>query len=227
MSYLEIIFHYATAKNRPTLKFVDPNVQLELKVKGNKHIISGAVSGGVAFGVLATVLPLLCCICYFCYKKKITRLVLDNPGKLLETYREQIRNESNSENYRTELINKANELAKDIFNYRNERKQSTHTTSGGNQEQRKTILCCCVNCYTKSPTSNQEMEMSRRIEDDCPARGPPPPPSSNGSSEFPHQPHPATGNDNEVKASQDSKASLVDEALDAFVRDLQSITVTE
>ena len=217
-----LYYYYATAKNRPTL--VDPNV---LELEKSKHIIWGAVLGGIVLGVL--VLLLLCCICYFCYKVKITRLVLNNPGKLLETYREQIRNESNSENYRTELINKANELAKDIFNYRNERKQSTHTTSGGNQEQKKTILCCCVNCYTKSPTSNQEMEMSRRIEDDCPARGPPPPPSSNGSSKSPHQPrpHPATGNDNEVKASQDSKASLVDEALDAFVRDLQSITVTE
>ena len=71
--------------------------------------------------------------------------------------------------------------------------------------------------------------MSRRIEDDCPARGPPPPPSSNGShpSDSSHQSHPATGNEDEVKASQGSKASLVDEALDAFVRDLQSIAVTE
>ena len=210
MSYLEIIFHYATAKNRPTL--VDPNIQLELKAKENKYIISGAVFGGVVLGALVTVPPLLCCICYFCYKKKITRLVLDNPGKLLETYREQIRNESNSENYRMELIKKANELSKDIINYRNERKQSTHIISDGNQEH---------------TSSNQEIEMSRRIEDDCPARGPPPPPSSNGSSESPHQPNPAIGNEDEVKASQGSKASLVDEALDAFVRDLQSITVTE
>ena len=119
MSYLVIIFHYATDKNRPTL--VDPNVQLELKAKENKYIILGAVFGGVVLGALVTVSLLLCCICYFCYKKKITRLVLDNPGKLLETYREQIRNESNSEKYRTELIKKANELAKDIINYRNER----------------------------------------------------------------------------------------------------------
>ena len=209
MSYLEIIFPYATDKNRPTL--VDPNVQLELKAKENKYIILGAVFGGVVLGALVTVPPLLCCICYFCYKKKITRLVLDNPGKLLETYREQIRNESNSENYRMELINKANELSKDIINYRNERKQSTHTISGGNQEH---------------ASSNQETEMSRRIEDDCPARGPPPPPSSNGSSDSPHKPHNATGNEDEVKLSEDSKISLIDEALDAFVKDLQSITVT-
>ena len=201
MSYLEKIFYYVTAKNRPTL--VDPNVQLEAEVKENKYIISGTVLGGVMLGVLATV----CCICYYCYKKKITRLVLDNPGKLLETYREQIRNESNSENYRTELINKANELAKDIINYRNERKQSTRIISGGNQVH---------------ASSNQEIEMSRRIEDDCPARGPPPSPYSNGSSDSPHmhQPHPATGNEDEVKVSQDSKASLVDEALEAFVRDV-------
>ena len=70
---------------------MDPNVQLELKMKEN--IILGAIFGVVMLGVL----QLLCCIYYFCYKKKITRLVLDNPGKLLETYREQIRNESNSE----------------------------------------------------------------------------------------------------------------------------------
>ena len=40
---------------------------------------------------------------------------------------------------------------------------------------------------------------------------------------------PATGNEDEVKASQNSNASFVDdhEALDAFMRDLQSITVTE
>ena len=50
--------------------------------------------------------------------------------------------------------------------------------------------------------------MSRQI-----ARGPPPPPSSNGS-ESSHQPHPATGNEDEMKVSQGSK---VDEALDALI----------
>ena len=201
---------------------MDPNV---LKLERNKHIIWGAVFVGVVLGIL--VLLLLCCISCLCYKVRITRLVLDSPGKLLETYREQIRNESNSENFRTELINKANELAKDIFRYRNERKQSARITSDDSEEQNLSTLCSCVKCfYTKPSTSNQRIEMSRRIEDDCVARGPPPPPTSNGSSESPHQPHPVTGNEDEVKASQGSKASL-DEALDAFVRDLQSIAVTE
>ena len=42
----------------------------------------------------------------------------------------------------------------------------------------------------------------------------PPSPSSNGSSDSSHQPHPATGNEDEMKTTQDSKASLVDEALE-------------
>ena len=115
---------------------MDPNV---LKLERNKHIIWGAVFVGVVLGVL--VVLLLCCISSLCYKTKITRLVLDSPGKLLETYGEQIRNESNSENFRTELINKANELAKDIIRYRNERKQSTSITSDDNEEQKLSTLC--------------------------------------------------------------------------------------
>ena len=220
MSYLEIIFYYATAKNRPTL--VDPNV---LKLERNKHIIWGAVFGGVMLGVLF--LLLLCCISCLCYKVKITRLVLNKPEELLETYREQIRCQSNSETLRETLIVNAEELAKDIIRYRNERKQSAHITSDGNQERKMSTLCCCMKySYTKSPTSNHGIEMSHRTEDDCVARGPPPPPSSNGShpSDSSHQSHPATGNEDEVKVSQGSKASLVDEALEAFVRDLQSIT---
>ena len=197
---------------------MDPNV---LKLERNKHIIWGAVFVGVVLGVLAILL--LCCISCLCYKVRITRLVLDSPGKLLETNSEQIRNESNSENFRTELINKANKLAKDIIRYRNERirKQGARITSDGDQEQKLSTLCSCVKCfYTKSPTSNQGIEMSRQI-----ASGPPPPPSSNGS-ESSHQPHPATGNEDEVKVSQGSEVSL-DKALDAFVRDLQSIAATE
>ena len=204
---------------------MDPNV---LKLERSKHIIWGAIFGGVVLGIL--VILLLCCISCLCYKVRLTQLVLDSPGKLLETYREQIRNESNSENYRTELINKANELAKDIIRYQKERKQNARNTSDGDREQKLSTLCSCVKCfYTKPSTSNQRIEMSRRIEGDCPARGPPPPPSSNGSlpSDSSHQSHYATGNEDEVKVSQGSKASLVDEALDAFVRDLQSVAGTE
>ena len=204
---------------------MDPNV---LKLERNKHIIWGAVFLGVVLVVL--VVLLLCCISCLCYKMRITRLVLDSPGKLLETYREQIRNESNSENFRTELINKANELGKDIIRYRNERKQSARITTDDSEERKLSTLCSCVKCfYTKPSTSNQRIEMSRRIEDDCPASGPPPPPTLNGShpSDSSHQPHSATGNEDEVKASQGSKASLFDDALDAFVRDLQSIAGTE
>jgi hypothetical protein len=142
---------------------------------------------------------------------------------------EQIQSESNSDTDRKELIEGAKELFKYIVNYHDKRKQSTHINSDGNQERKKTALCCCVKHKpSTSDRGDSGIEMSVRIEGDCEARrGPPPPPSSNGPrpSDSPHHPHPATGNEIEVKVSQGSTASLVDDALDAFVRDLQrSIT---
>ena len=161
-------FHYATAKNGFEL---ETEVNSKGMYKNIIIMITLVTIGGVGF-ITAIECCLLCCC--FSYKKK----KMDSPERLLETYREQIRNESNSESYRMELLNKANELAKDIINYHSEQKQSTHIISGGNQEH---------------ASSNQEIEMSRRIEDGRPALGPPPP-SSNGSSDSPHSPHPATGN---------------------------------
>ena len=145
---------------------------------------------------------------------------------------EQIRCESNSENIRKELIEKANKLAKDIISYRSERR-STRVTSDNNQEKNKTTLCCCVKrSYTKSSATpsnsqgNNGTEMTRiRTDCDIPAAsGPLPPPLSTVSQSSLPQPHPATGNKNQTEVSHGSTASLIDEALDAFVRDLRGIT---
>jgi hypothetical protein len=106
---------------------VDPNV---LKLERNKHIIWGAVSGGVVLIVL--VISLLSCISYFCYKAQMTRLVLNEPAKLLKTYREQIKCESNSKTLRKKLIDKAYELANDIIQYSKDRKNSP---PNGNQKR--------------------------------------------------------------------------------------------
>ena len=118
---------------------------------------------------------------------------------------EQIRRESNSENIRKELIEKANQLAKNIISYRNER-HSPRVTSDNNQAKKRTTLCCCAKrFYTQSSANpsnsqgNNGTELTHiRIEGDSPANGPPPPPSR--------------------------PSSLVDEALEAFIRDLQSET---
>ena len=189
----------STAKSKPTL--VDPNNILELE--RNKQIISGAVPGGLLLVVLV-VLPLcfIIILSYLYWKLRMEKMILHQPSKVLDTYLELIKQESLSEENRQNLIYEVRELTTKIINYRNDRQQ-----------------CTTPNTSHAAATLNG-IELSSRVTHDGGAHGPPPHPSNQPS-------HPLATSDN--NGSHDSQlqggtVSLVDEALDAFVRNLQSLT---
>ena len=198
----------------------------------NKHIIWGAVFGVVVLGVL--VILLLCCISCLCYKMQMTRVILREPSKVLDTYLEQIKKESVSEKTRIKLIDEVRKLTKEIVNYHKKRQRTTPDTSGNSQEKRKTNICCCINhsrtahAATTAVQGENGIELSKgpsRISDDGTAHGPPP--SHLSSKLSPPTLIPATSDKNGIEGScdrQGSTVSLVDKALNEFVRDLQSIT---
>lgn len=153
------------------------------------------------------------------YKVQMTQMILCKPSKVIDTYLKQIKKESVPETTRKELIGEVGRLTKEIINYHEKRQVRTTTdTSGSNQQERKTNLCCCIShSHTAATTSTSQgdngIELSEevsRIRVDGASNGPPPPSCEKHQMEGSHD-------------SQGSTVSLIDEALNAFMRDLQNL----
>lgn len=186
-----------TAKNKPTL--VDPNNIL--KLERTKLIISGAVPGGLLLVIVLVVFP-LCFICCLCCKVLRKKLILHQSSKVLSSYLELIKQESLSEENRRNLIDGFRELTTKIVHYRNQRQQ--HTTPD----------------TSYAAATPNGIELSSRITHDG-THGPPPPPHL--SSQPSHTSATSNNNGSHDSQLQGSTMSPVDEALNAFVRNLQSL----
>ena len=145
-----------------------------------KHIIAGAVPGGLLLVVLV-VLP----SCFIFCKLRMEQIILRQPSKVLDTYLELIKQESLSEEDRKNLIDEVRELTTKIIDYRNGRRQGTTPDTSH---------------ATATPNG---IALSSRITHDGGATN-----DNNGS------------HNSQLEGSTEL---LVDEALNEFVRNLESL----